>query len=72
MAESDFLLENSGEPLAPAIAWLSGGMEPQATRWKKCPDPLALFIRTEPHLAQRCSACKLEWRWENTPEASML
>jgi hypothetical protein len=40
MAESGFLLDSSREPLAPAIAWLEGRMEPQATRWKKRLDPL--------------------------------
>ena len=69
VAESGFLVDSSGEPLAPAIAWLSGRMEPQATRWKKRLDPLGLFTRTELHLAPRCTACKLEWRWEKRVRA---
>jgi sugar (pentulose or hexulose) kinase len=72
MAEFGFLVDSSGEPLAPAIAWLDGRMEPQASRWKKRLGPLELFTRTGLHLAPRCSAWKLDWRWENTPEASTL
>jgi sugar (pentulose or hexulose) kinase len=29
---------------------------------------LGLFCRTGLHLAPRCTACKLEWHRENTPE----
>lgn len=69
MAESGFLVDDSGEPLAPAIAWFDGRTAPQASRWTERLDPLELFSRTGLHLAPRCSACKLEWHRENTPEA---
>ncbi len=69
MAESGFLVDDSGEPLAPAIAWFDGRTAPQATRWKERLDPLDLFSRTGLHLAPRYSACKLEWHRENTSEA---
>ncbi len=69
MAESGFLVDDSGEPLAPAIAWFDGRTAPQAVRWKERLDPIELFSRTGLHLAPRCSACKLEWHRENTPEA---
>jgi sugar (pentulose or hexulose) kinase len=69
MAESGFLLDGLGEPLAPAVAWFDGRTAPQAARWKGRLDPLELFSRTGLHLAPRCSACKLEWHRENTPEA---
>ncbi len=68
MAESGFLVDGSGEPLAPAIAWFDGRTALQAVRWKKRLDPLELFSRTGLHLAPRCTACKLEWHRENTPE----
>jgi sugar (pentulose or hexulose) kinase len=69
MAESGFLVDGSGEPLAPAVAWFDGRTAPQAVRWKERLDPLELFSRTGLHIAPRCSACKLEWHRENTPEA---
>jgi xylulokinase len=69
MAESGFLVDDSGEPLAPAVAWFDGRTTPQATRWKERLDPFELFSRTGLHLAPRYSACKLEWHRENTPEA---
>jgi xylulokinase len=69
MAESGFLVDDSGEPLTPAVAWFDGRTAPQAARWKERMDPLELFCRTGLHLAPRCSACKLEWHRENTPEA---
>jgi sugar (pentulose or hexulose) kinase len=56
MAESGFLLDGSGEPLAPAIAWFDGRTAPQAARWMERMDPLELFSRTGLHLAPRCSA----------------
>lgn len=69
MAESGFLIDGSGEPLAPAVAWFDGRTAPQAARWEERMDPLELFSRTGLHLSPRCSACKLEWHRENTPEA---
>ena len=69
MAESGFLVDASGEPLVPAVAWFDGRTAPQAARWKERLDPFELFSRTGIHLAPRCSACKLEWHRENTPEA---
>ena len=69
MAESGFLLDNAGEPLAPAIAWFDGRTASQAERWRERLDPLELFSRTGLHLSPRYSACKLEWHRENTPEA---
>jgi sugar (pentulose or hexulose) kinase len=69
MAESGFLVDESGEPLVPAVAWFDGRTAPQAVRWKERLDPIELFSRTGLHLAPRCSACKLEWHRENTPEA---
>jgi xylulokinase len=69
MAESGFLVDASGEPLVPAVAWFDGRTAPQAARWKERLDPRELFFRTGLHLAPRYSACKLEWHRENTPEA---
>jgi xylulokinase len=69
MAESGFLVDDSGEPLVPAVAWFDGRTAPQAARWKERLDPLELFSRTGLHLAPRCSACKLEWYKDNTPVA---
>jgi xylulokinase len=69
MAESGFLVDDSGEPLVPAVAWFDGRTAPQAARWKERLDPLELFSRTGLHLAPRYSACKLEWYKENTPAA---
>jgi xylulokinase len=69
MAESGFLIDDSGEPLVPAVAWFDGRTAPQAVRWKERLDPIELFSRTGLHLAPPCSACKLEWHRENTPEA---
>jgi xylulokinase len=69
MAESGFLVDGSGEPLVPAVAWFDGRTAPQAARWKERLDPFDLFSRTGLHLAPRYSACKLEWHQENTPEA---
>lgn len=69
MAESSFLVDAAGEPLASAIAWFDGRTAPQAARWRERLDPLELFSRTGLHLAPRYSACKLEWHRENTPEA---
>jgi sugar (pentulose or hexulose) kinase len=69
MAESGFLLDGSGEPLAPAIAWFDGRTAPQAAYWKERLDPSELYSRTGLHLAPRCTACKLEWHRQNTPWA---
>lgn len=69
MAESGFLIDGSGEPLTPAIAWFDGRTAPQAARWKERLEPVELFTRTGLHLSPRSSACKLEWHRENTPEA---
>jgi xylulokinase len=69
MAESGFLVDAAGEPLAPAIAWFDGRTAPQAARWRERLDLLELFSRTGLHLTPRYSACKLEWHQENTPEA---
>lgn len=69
MAESGFLLDAAGEPLAPAIAWFDGRTAPQAVRWKERLTPFELFSRTGLHLSSRPSACKLEWHRENTPDA---
>lgn len=69
VAESGFLVDAAGEPLAPAIAWFDGRTAPQAERWRERLDPLELFSRTGLHLSSRYTACKLEWHRENTPEA---
>ena len=69
MAESGFLVDDFGEPLAPAVAWFDERTAPQAARWRERLEPLELFCRTGLHLAPRCTACKLEWHRENTPEA---
>ncbi|MDP8939660.1 MAG: FGGY family carbohydrate kinase [Actinomycetota bacterium] len=69
MAESGFLVDVAGEPLAPAIAWFDGRTATQFERWRERLDPLDLFSRTGLHLSSRYSACKLEWQRENTPEA---
>lgn len=69
MAESGFLVDESGEPLAPAIAWFDRRTAPQAARWRDRLDPLKVFSRTGLHLAPQSSACKLEWHREHTPEA---
>ena len=69
MAESGFLVDGAGEPLAPAVAWFDGRTAPQAARWKERLDPSELFALTGLHLTPRCSACKLEWYRENTPGA---
>ena len=69
MAESGFLVDESGEPLAPAVAWFDRRTAPQAARWRERLDPLEVFSRTGLHLAPQSSACKLEWHRENTPEA---
>jgi sugar (pentulose or hexulose) kinase len=69
MAESGFLVDASGEPLAPAVAWFDERTAPQAASWKERLDPIEHFSRTGLHLAPRCTACKLEWHRENTPEA---
>ena len=69
MAESGFLVDAAGKPLAPAIAWFDGRTALQAERWKERLEPLELFSRTGLHLSSRYSACKLEWHRENTPEA---
>lgn len=68
MAESGFLFDDAGEPLAPAIAWFDGRTASEAARWRERIAPLELFSRTGLHLAPRYSACKLEWHRENTPE----
>ena len=69
MAESGFLVDAAGEPLAPAIAWFDGRTVPQVARWRARLNPLELFSRTGLHLTPRYSACKLEWHRENTPGA---
>jgi sugar (pentulose or hexulose) kinase len=42
MAESGFLIDAAGEPLAPAIAWFDGRTAPQAARWRERLDLLEL------------------------------
>lgn len=69
MAESGFLVDGSGEALAPAVAWFDGRAAPQAARWEERLDRRELFRRTGLHPSPRASACKLEWHRENTPDA---
>lgn len=69
MAESGFLVDDAGEPLASAITWFDGRTTPQAAHWRERLDPIEFFSRTGLHLTPRYSACKLEWHRENTTEA---
>ncbi len=66
MAESGFLLGESGDALAPAIAWFDGRTAPQADRWRRRMDARELFARTGLHVTPLFTACKLEWLRENS------
>lgn len=69
VGESGVLLDNSGEPVCPIIAWYDRRSEPQSARFARTAGRERIFATTGLAVDPTCGLFKILWLKENAPEA---
>lgn len=68
MAEAGLLVDDSGQPLGPAIAWFDPRTRPQTERLASTPGVEAIYSTTGQAVQTKFSLTKILWWKENHPE----